>query len=50
VQEISGQQLSEQRYLQRLEEEEFGDSKISKVQCQPVEIEKLEISSIFWKQ
>jgi len=29
--EISGQQLSEQRYLQRLEEEEFGDSRLSKV-------------------
>ena len=31
VQEISGQQLSEQRYLQRLQEEEFGESKLSKV-------------------
>jgi len=29
--EISGQQLSEQRYLQRLEEEEFGESTLSKV-------------------
>ena len=38
AQEISGQQLSEQRYLQRLEEEEFGDSTLSKVDSQPFQI------------
>ena len=37
MQEISGQQLSEQRYLQRLEEEEFGESKLSKVDWQSLQ-------------